>query len=560
MQNLSKSFYAVLSLVLLVSASAPFQAGAVTVDPVPATLPVSQPATSQTAIASPAKIGLPLYIYPSANEKNWQTAINAASGVGFIIANVYNGPDTEKKTVWTNMINKAVAAGIKVYGYVDTDYTRVSGATADKNVSRWLSFYPQISGIFFDEVSGSADKLSYYKARYAYVKNISQNLKVVIDPGTNTDEGYMNVSDVNGMFTGSYNSWLKHKVPTWVAKYPKERFSTFIYDVREPAMKQVVQAAKEKNFGNIFVTSASGPSGTLPSYFQAELAEIASNTNPSTSPPVTTPAPTPIPVPAPAPQPTPIPTPVPQPTPTPIPAPIPQPTPIPAPVITGKAKTALPLYIYPSAGEANWQTAMNAAGGVDFIIANVNDGPDTVVKTSWTNMINKAIAAGVKVYGYVSTDYTRVSGDTVDKNVALWLKFYPQISGFFFDETSASADKLPYYKARYAYVKGINRNLKVVINPGTNTDEGYMSASDVNVIFESPYSSWLTNKVPAWVANYPKERFYTIVYSASTEAAMKEVVRVAKEKNFGKIFVTSASGPSGALPSYFQSELTEIAK
>lgn len=238
----------------------------------------------------------------------------------------------------------------------------------------------------------------------------------------------------------------------------------------------------------------------------------------------------------------------------------PAPPVIPVVPVPLKAKAALPLYIYPSPNEKNWQVAIDAGSQVDFIIANVYNGPSTEVKTNWTNMIQKAVAAGIKVYGYVSTDYSRVNGESVDKDVSLWLKFYPQISGIFFDEVAAKADKIPYYKARYDYVKNINSNLKVVINPGTNTDEGYMNVSDVNILFESSYDSWLAKKVPTWMSEYPKERFYAIVYGVATEAQMKEVVRTAKEKNFGKLFVTSASGPSSPLPSYFQAELAEIAK
>lgn len=229
-------------------------------------------------------------------------------------------------------------------------------------------------------------------------------------------------------------------------------------------------------------------------------------------------------------------------------------------VITAKAKTALPLYVYPEPDEKNWQTAIDAASQVDFIIANVHNGPGTEVKANWTAMIQKGVTAGIKVYGYVHTEYGKRDGNLVDTEVARWLKFYPQISGIFFDEAASGADKLSYYKARYEYVKNINPALQVVINPGTNTDEGYMQVSDINIIFESGYSSWLAKKIPAWVTKYPKERFYAIVYDVPSESEMKQVVQTAKERNFGRMFITSADGPSDPLPTYFQAELTEIAK
>ncbi len=239
----------------------------------------------------------------------------------------------------------------------------------------------------------------------------------------------------------------------------------------------------------------------------------------------------------------------------------PEPTTAPAPVIiSSKTKAALPLYIYPSPDEKNWQTAIDANDQVDFIIANVNNGPSTVVKANWTAMIQKTVAAGEKVYGYVYTNYGKRDSAAVDADIALWLKFYPHISGIFFDEVAAGADKLPYYTARYEYVKNLDQKLQVVINPGTNTDEGYMAVSDVNIIFESGYGAWSGKQIPAWVKKYAPERFYAIVYNVPTEVEMKQVVATAKARNFGKMFVTSAAGPSGALPAYFQSELVEIAK
>ncbi len=242
----------------------------------------------------------------------------------------------------------------------------------------------------------------------------------------------------------------------------------------------------------------------------------------------------------------------------------PSPTPT-APVITPvaslpKMKIALPLYVYPSPNEKNWQMAIDADDQVDFIIANVHNGPGMEIKINWTDMIQKTVTAGVKVYGYVYTEYGKRDAGLVDTDVALWFKFYPQISGIFFDEVASGADKLPYYKARHQYVKNINSKLQVVINPGTNTDEGYMNVSDVNIVFESGYGSWLTKKMPAWVPKYPKERFYAIIYDVPNEIKMKEAVQVAKERNFGRIFITSASGPSSPLPPYFQAELSEIAK
>ncbi len=259
--------------------------------------------------------------------------------------------------------------------------------------------------------------------------------------------------------------------------------------------------------------------------------------------------------------PTPTVTPVPPPPPPQVVVPPPNiiPEPEPPPIITTTAKTALPLYIYPTIFETNWDMAINAGSNkVDFIIANVYNGPGTAVESSWTSMIQNVVQSGIKVYGYVSTNYGLRSATLVDQDIKKWIDFYPHITGIFLDETASDTSKLAYYTARYNYIKSLNQGLTVVINPGTNTDEGYMAASDVNVLFESSYSSWQSKQMPLWVFNYPKERFYAIVYDVPTETIMKDVVKQAKQRNFGKIFITNASTPSDPLPPYFLSELDEI--
>ena len=223
-------------------------------------------------------------------------------------------------------------------------------------------------------------------------------------------------------------------------------------------------------------------------------------------------------------------------------------------------EAALPLYVYPSGGQPDWAAAINAGGSqVGFIIANVYNGPGTDVQSEWTSVINSAVANGIAVYGYVYTKYGARDSATVDADIAAWFTLYPNVTGIFVDETASGLAQLPYYQARYNYIKSRNPNFQVVINPGTITDEGYMTACNVNTIFESNYSSWSNLTLPAWIRNYGEDRFYAIVYNVPTQS-MESVVGTAKGRNFGKIFVTDAGTPSASLPDYFQAELTAIVR
>jgi len=214
---------------------------------------------------------------------------------------------------------------------------------------------------------------------------------------------------------------------------------------------------------------------------------------------------------------------------------------------------ALPLYIYPSSGEKSWRDALQSAESVDFIIANVNNGPGDSSEEAWRNIIPRTVATGIKIYGYVYTLYGRRDGAIVDEEISRWLKLYPEVSGFFLDEVSDDIDNLPYYVERYKYIKTLG-NKTVVINPGTVTDEGYMNASDVNTIFESSYDSWQDTTFPTWINKYSSDRFYAIVYNVPDETKMQSVVSSAFKNNITKVFITDGATPSDSLPYYFEAE------
>lgn len=198
----------------------------------------------------------------------------------------------------------------------------------------------------------------------------------------------------------------------------------------------------------------------------------------------------------------------------------------------------------------------NAGGAkVGFVVANVYNGPGAAVDSNWTRVINQSVANGIAVYGYVYTEYGARSAAEVEADIQKWLALYPQVTGFFLDETATALDKLSYYGGRYNFIKGINAEFQVVINPGTITPEEYMAVCDVNTIFESTLESWTTKAFPGWMGNYGEERFYAIVYNTLTEEQMHGVVDRAAQLNIGKLFVTDKLSPSGALPAYFENEL-----
>jgi hypothetical protein len=77
----------------------------------------------------------------------------------------------------------------------------------------------------------------------------------------------------------------------------------------------------------------------------------------------------------------------------------------------------------------------------------------------------------------------------------------------------------------------------VVLNPGTDTAECYMSAGDVIVNFENVYAQYVGWTPANWVSKYSASRFWQIIYSTS-QADMREAVALSKKRNAGWVYVT----------------------
>jgi hypothetical protein len=125
------------------------------------------------------------------------------------------------------------------------------------------------------------------------------------------------------------------------------------------------------------------------------------------------------------------------------------------------------------------------------------------------------------------------------------------------DEASNNTKDIPYYQSVYQYVK--QRGGLVIINPGTITDEQYMSVCDIVMIAENTYANYVNMTFPSWVANYPSSRFAHLVHTAS-QASMTQAITLSKQRNAGYVYVTDDVEPNpwDTLPSYWGQELPLI--
>jgi hypothetical protein len=226
----------------------------------------------------------------------------------------------------------------------------------------------------------------------------------------------------------------------------------------------------------------------------------------------------------------------------------------------------VPMYIDPGASPSAWMQVTNAAPTVGLLVANADSGPGTAAQTQYTQAIATAHAAHQTIVGYVHTSYGGRALSQVQAEVDSWYTFYPAIDGIFFDEGASDTSTIAgYYAPLFTQVKGKGNGPRIVIlNPGWFVDESFLQVADIVVTFEDTYEKYTGGTYPAnpaWVANYPRWRFWHLVLSA-TAADMQNAVTIARQRNVGFVYVTDQP-PATAYSqlvtgTYWQGELAAV--
>ena len=113
-----------------------------------------------------------------------------------------------------------------------------------------------------------------------------------------------------------------------------------------------------------------------------------------------------------------------------------------------------------------------------------------VVVTDHANFDYAAIIAeaadrGVKLVGYINTQYAARPTSEVKSDVDAWIRFYPRIAGFFLDQQPEDARHSVYVADISGYARSKLRDAVVITNPGRSCDESYLArrASDLVCVF-----------------------------------------------------------------------------
>jgi hypothetical protein len=233
----------------------------------------------------------------------------------------------------------------------------------------------------------------------------------------------------------------------------------------------------------------------------------------------------------------------------------------------------VPAYFYPASNPAlsQWDemTAAAAAGGRITAIINPNNGPGAAINSDYTAAVNAFRVAGGKVLGYVYTCYgnnncnpavgaTRSTSDVL-ADAQKYQTWYG-VDGIFLDEMSNSMAQLPFYQTVAAGLRAAQPAGSIVGNPGTATPVDYLAVADTIVTFENGTGSYAGAATQPWMGTAAPERQANLLYSVASEAAMRDLVSQAAQRNVGYLYITNdvLPNPWDQLPSYWLAEVAAI--
>jgi hypothetical protein len=217
----------------------------------------------------------------------------------------------------------------------------------------------------------------------------------------------------------------------------------------------------------------------------------------------------------------------------------------------------VPAYFYPGMG---WTTADKSRPTPALMILDITGwGAGSVPDPKYQAAVKRAQKAGITVMGYSATDYGKRSAAAVEADVRNYRAWYG-VGDIFLDQVASGSGELAYYRDLSGYAHNVNGGSMVMLNPGTYPDQQYMSLGDVVMVYENSYASLSGLRVPAWVRDYPKDRFAYAIY-ATPRPQLASALSLSRERHAGYVYVTDGTAPDpySSLPSYWSAEDSMIA-
>lgn len=202
---------------------------------------------------------IPAYEYPG---PIWDTVFNNADSVYAAILNPGNGVGPVFDKEYKALAKRLNDAGIVPLAYVFTDYSKRSAIEIQMEVELWKLRYPDIQGVFYDEVSSTPDKVGFYGRLTGIAKTlIGSKSIVVLNPGAIPDPVYATVADIICTAETDQRTYLARDFPKWEQD---AKAYHIVYGVTDVAA--VLAKMSRVNADYVYLTSLDRIDGKGPEY------------------------------------------------------------------------------------------------------------------------------------------------------------------------------------------------------------------------------------------------------------------------------------------------------
>lgn len=226
---------------------------------------------------------VPAYFYPSwgdAQANHWDELIATAPRVPLVaILNPASGPGPRPIPDYARAVDSLRAAGGRAIGYVHTSYTQRPLQEVLAEVDAYYARYA-LDGIFFDETTGdtATAHLAYYRACGEHVQQRAPGALVVLNPGTDADQAYLQAASCLLLFENASASLLDWQPPAWVSPARTAQVAVLAYHLAgEAAMNAVLERALRAGAGWVYLTDDTLPNpwDSLPAFWEAQVRALA---------------------------------------------------------------------------------------------------------------------------------------------------------------------------------------------------------------------------------------------------------------------------------------------
>ncbi|WP_430868340.1 spherulation-specific family 4 protein [Demequina aurantiaca] len=227
-----------------------------------------------SAPAANLSLAVPAYFHPAVSTAKWRRLVEHAFLMRFVIVNVHNGPGEAPDPSYLPIVESLSAAGIRIVGYVDTDYGRRAPADVAQEVRTYREFYG-LRGVFLDQVSSGLEQLDHYAQCVVAARTAGASF-VVLNAGAEPHPGYVDLANVTVTFEGTWNDYKALQVSDWVHRYPRKRFCHLVHSLPPGNYAEGLGLAAERHVGSVFLTSGHGsnPWDRVPPSLVTEITKV----------------------------------------------------------------------------------------------------------------------------------------------------------------------------------------------------------------------------------------------------------------------------------------------